>query len=222
MKIKLLIWDFDGVVADTEKLWLENRRQTINETFSLSWSEKQTHDKLLGLSDKTKREVLDNLGLITDDAFWEKNKKLDYQVMLSKGFEPTQGIIDIFKLGLKQCIATGGLKEKTAVKIRVTNIESYFPPEHIFTADMVLRGKPEPDLFLFAAQMMGENPRDTIVIEDSPAGLTAAIKAGCTPVAFTKYITLNKREYLKTVKELGVQYIFDDMKDIKNFILSHM
>lgn len=223
MNKKLLIWDFDGVIADTEKLWLYNRMCTINETFHVGWNEATTHEKLLGMSDKTKREVLDSLGLVTDDAFWAKNKELDYRVMLSQGFEATPGILDIFKINtIKQCIATGGLKDKTAIKIKVTGIEQYFPPEHVFTADMVLRGKPEPDLFLFAADKMQEKPQDTIVIEDSIAGLTAALKAGCLPVAFTGCIALNKDEYIQKVKSLGVVHIFNDMFELKNFILSQI
>ena len=205
MNKQLLIWDFDGVIADTEKLWLYNRMLTINETFHVNWSEEMTHKKLLGMSDRTKREVLNALGLITDDAFWEKNKEMDYQVMLSKGFEPTEGIMDIFQIrNLKQCIATGGLKDKTAIKIKVAGIENYFPPEHVFTADMVLRGKPEPDLFLLATEKMGVKPQDSIVIEDSIAGLTAAIKAGCLPVAFTGCVHLNKEAYIKQIRSLGV------------------
>lgn len=223
MNKKLLIWDFDGVIADTEKLWLYNRMCTINETFHVNWNEAMTHEKLLGMSDKTKREVLDSLGLITDDAFWAKNKELDYHVMLSRGFEATPGVLDIFKIKtIKQCIATGGLKDKTAIKIKVTGIENYFPPERVFTADMVLRGKPEPDLFILAAEKMGEKPEDTIVVEDSIAGLTAALKAGSMPVAFTGCVVLNKNEHIQKIKSLGVTHIFDNMFELKNFILSQI
>ena len=54
---KLIIWDFDGVMADTEKLWLENRRQMINEKFGLNWDFDTTNKHLGGMSDKTKRPV---------------------------------------------------------------------------------------------------------------------------------------------------------------------
>lgn len=223
MNKKLLIWDFDGVIADTEKLWLYNRMRTINETFGTDWSIEQTYQTLFGMSDKTKREVLDSLGLVTDDSFWAKNKELDYQAMYSKGFTPTEGILDIFQMRtLKQCIATGGLKDKTAIKIRVAGLEDYFPSSRVFTADMVQRGKPEPDLFLFAAEQMGESPETSVVIEDSIAGLTAALKANILPIAFTGCIHLDKKAYVKQIKELGVVHIFDHMKDLKNFILTQI
>ena len=223
MNKKLLIWDFDGVIADTEKLWLNNRMRTINETFGTDWNLEQTYQTLLGMSDKTKREVLDSLGLVTDDSFWAKNKELYYQAMLTQGFIPTEGITDIFKIRrIKQCIATGGLKDKTALKIKVGGLEDYFPSEHIFTADMVKRGKPEPDLFLLAAEQMGESPETSVVIEDSIAGLTAAKRAGIMPVAFTGCILLDKQAYIRQIRELGVTHIFDNMADLKNFLLTQI
>ena len=222
MKKELIIWDFDGVIADTESLWLYNRMTTINETFHLNWTFEKTVNTLLGISDKTKREVLDNLGIRTDDEFWLKNKKLDYDMMFQKGFELTQGVEDILKLNIKQCIATGGLKEKTAIKIKIVGLEKYFTEDKVFTADMVEKGKPEPDLFLLACQKMDTDPQNAIVIEDSIAGLKAAIKANITPICFTKYIKPSNQKYFKELKNHGIENIFNDMKDIKNFIKKNM
>ncbi len=221
MKKKLIIWDFDGVIADTEKIWLYNRMVTLNEDYELNWDLKTTYRHLLGMSDKTKREVLEKMGIVTSDAFWEKNKKMDWDVMLTKGFKPTEGIVDIFKLkNIKQCIATGTLREKIEVKIKVTGIGSYFSflKNNVFTVDMVERGKPEPDLFLYACEKMGEKPNDTIVVEDSVAGLKAALKAGCMPVAFTKYALKDNKAYFEEIDALGVKNVFDDMLKLKDFI----
>lgn len=219
MKKKLIVWDFDGVVADTEKLWLHNRMITLNETFHLNWDINTVYQHLLGMSDKTKREVLDSMGLKTDDAFWEKNRKMDWEVMLSKGFEPTDGIIDIFEMkNIKQCIATGTLKEKMEIKLSVSGIGKYFSKENVFTADMVERGKPEPDLFLLACEKMREKPEDAVVVEDSIAGLIAAKRAGCLPVAFVKYAPKDEN-YLKAIQDMEVKYVFDDMKKLKADIL---
>lgn len=215
---KLIIWDFDGVLADTEKLWLYNRMITINETFGLNWDFSTTSNYLLGMSDKTKREVLDKLGLHTTDDFWIKNKELDYQAMYEKGFELTNGVQDILNLDIKQCIATGGLKEKTAVKVKIVGLSDYFTPDKVFTVDMVQKGKPEPDLFLLAAQKSDVKPQDCIVIEDSVAGLKAALKAQMTPICFTKYINPFNKDYFNEVKNLQVNYVFDDMKDIQKTI----
>ena len=163
MKKKLLIWDFDGVIADTEKLWLRNRQKLLKEYMNvdLDWS---TIERLLkGMSDFTKREMLDREGIITDDYFWEKSIQMDLESMYTIGFDLTKDIEDIFKLNIKQCIATGGLKGKTAKKIDVVNIRKYFPEEQVFTADMVKRGKPDPDLFLLAAKSNNTLPIDCVI-----------------------------------------------------------
>ncbi|MBR2299427.1 MAG: HAD family hydrolase [Alphaproteobacteria bacterium] len=223
MKKKLIIWDFDGVVADTEKIWLYNRMVTLNEDYGVNWDIQTVYQHLLGISDRSKREVLNQMGIVTSDAFWAKNKKMDWDVMLSKGFEPTDGIVDIFQFkNIKQCIATGTLREKIFAKIKVTGIEKYFSDSNVFTVDQVEKGKPEPDLFLYACAKMGEKPSDAIVVEDSVAGLKAALAAGCTPVAFTKYALPDNKAYFDAIRELGVDGVFDDMADVKKYVQAQM
>ena len=215
---KLLIWDFDGAIADTEKLWIQNRMLLLNKNSGLNWDMNKTYAVLGGMSDKTKKHVLEKLGLKTDEQFWEENKKLDLETML-KGFSLTDGVDNIFKdKTFTQCIATGGFADKTAEKIKIVDIESYFPPETVFTADMVVHGKPEPDLFLLAAEKMGFLPQDCIVVEDSVAGLTAAQKAGMLPLAFTGNSLYDNTDYLLRIKEIGITHLFDSMTALHRFL----
>ena len=216
---KLIIWDFDGVIADTEKLWLKNRQILMKEALGIDWDWETINHYLRGTGDKTKRDVLDNLGIATDDAFWDKSIEMDVEVMNTKGFELTDGIEEIFKIkNIKQCIATGGVKSKTALKIDIAGIRKYFPENHVFTVDMVEHGKPEPDLFLLAAEKMGEKPEDCVVIEDSIAGLTAALKAGCLPIAFLAGDLSGNNKHMEKVKSLGVQYITHNMQEVKKIM----
>lgn len=216
---KLIIWDFDGVIADTEKLWLKNRQILMKEALGIDWDWETVNHYLRGTGDKTKRNVLDSLGIATDDAFWDKSIEMDVEVMNTKGFELTDGIEEIFKKkNIKQCIATGGVKSKTALKIDIAGIRKYFPENHVFTVDMVEHGKPEPDLFLLAAKKMGEKPEDCVVVEDSIAGLTAAIKAGCLPIAFLAGDLSGNNNHLIKVKNLGVPYITHNMEEVKKII----
>ncbi len=217
---KLIIWDFDGVIADTEKLWLKNRQILMKESLGIDWDWQTVNHYLRGMGDKTKRDVLDNLGIVTDNAFWDKIIAMDVETMQTEGFELTDGIEQIFKMNnIKQCIATGGVKNKTSLKIDITGIRKYFPDNHVFTVDMVKYGKPEPDLFLLATEKMGEKPQDAVVIEDSIAGLTAAIKAGCLPIAFLAGDLVGNDIHFNQVKKLGVKYITHDMQTLKKLIL---
>ncbi len=219
MKKKLLIWDFDGVIADTEKLWLKNRQKLLKDYMNVDWDFTTVEKHLKGISDITKREVLDNLGIITDNYFWEKSIQIDLESMYTIGFELTKDIEEIFKLNISQCIATGGMRDKTAKKINVVKIRNYFPDNTVFTADMVKRGKPEPDLFLLAAKSFNCKPKECIVVEDSVAGIKAAIKANMTPILYFDGYIDEKSQIIKEMRKLGVKFIFNNMKDIKNKII---
>lgn len=219
-KFKLIIWDFDGVIADTEHLWVKNRQKMLNEKFNLGWDFATANKYLGGMSDKTKRLNLDKLGIKTDDKFWEDALAADYETM-HKGFCLTKGIEKIFNdKNFKQCIATGGIRSKTAEKIKTVKIGSLFPDEKIFTADMVEHGKPEPDLFWLAAKTMEEQPENCVVIEDSLPGMTAALRAGMTAVAYIGCEMNNNPEYVEKIKKLGVKYIFDNMDELYAWLKS--
>ncbi len=212
---KLIIWDFDGVIADTEKLWVSSRMELLNRDFELGWNFETANKHIGGRSEKDKKRILEKLGIYTDDAFWKEAMQLDMQ-KLRLGIALTPDIDNIFEMnGFEQCIATGGSAEKTTAKIKQVGIEKFFPPEKVFSADLVEYGKPEPDLFLLAAHNMGYSPENCIVIEDSLAGLTAAQRAKMLPIAFVKY---NSPEYIEEIKKIGVQYIFDDMIEVKKFL----
>lgn len=219
---KLIIWDFDGVISDTEKLWLETRRQMLNKKFGLNWDFEKANHHMGGMSDKTKRINLDKLGIITDDAFWEEALKTDVE-KINQGLKPCDGIIEIFKnKNFDQCIATGGIFSKTMLKIKAVGIEHYIPTNRVFTADMVEHGKPEPDLFLLAANKMGYSPQDCIVIEDSIAGMTAGLKAGMTVAAFLGCEMNQNSTYIEKVKSLGIKHIFFTMKEVEQFLIDFM
>ena len=189
---KLIIWDFDGVIADTEKLWVSSRMELLNRDFNLGWSFETTNKHIGGRSEKDKKRILQNLGIEVKDSFWDEAMKLDLQ-KLQQGIALTPGIEDIFLMGsFDQCIATGGTMSKTKEKIKQVGIEKYFPAEKVFTADLVEYGKPEPDLFLLAAHTMDYKPEDCIVIEDSLAGLQAGRAGGMTVIGLATTLPAEK------------------------------
>ena len=218
---KLIIWDFDGVIADSEKVWIKNRQKSVNDKFNLNWDFETTNKYLGGISDKTKRQVLDNMGYITDDEFWQEQSKMDIDSMYSEGLDVIPGVEKIIKKIKKQCVATGGIKKKTIIKLELVGFwQKYFDDHNLFTADMVERGKPEPDLFLFAAKKMGEKPEDCIVIEDSIAGITAAQRAGMDVIAFLGAEMYHNNTYIERIKKTGVKNICFDMKEVEKLLLS--
>ena len=199
-KPKLIIWDYDGVLSDSEKLWIKIWQDLINEKFGLGW-DFETADKILGgLAVKTK---IANL------------KKIEIEHNLTA----TPDVEEILKeTQIPYCLATGGLLSKTEAKLKAMNFKKYFPDSRIFTAEQVERGKPEPDLFLFAAGQMNAAPAECLVIEDSLPGLKAAIAAGMTPIAFIGSEMNNTGEYRSKVEKLGVKLIFSTMKQLREYL----
>ena len=216
---KLIIWDFDGVMADTEKLWIENRRLMVNKIFGLNWDFETTNHHLGGMSDKTKRMNLDKIGLKTDDKFWADSLAMDMKVM-AQGFPPVDGVEEILQSkDFLHCVATGGILSKSIEKLKTIGFwNKYISQKNLFTADMVEHGKPEPELFLLAAKTMGVAPQDCVVIEDSLAGMTAGLRAGMCVVAFEGCEMNKSPAYIEKIKKLGVKHIFENMQQFKKFL----
>ena len=219
MRKKLIIWDLDGVIADSEKVWLKNRQKSLNEKFNLNWDFDTVNKHIGGMSDSTKKEVLDNMGYKTDQDFWDEQLKIDIELMQKEGLEKVEGVEDIIKKLPKQCIATGGIMIKTINKLKAVGLwQKYFNESNTFTVDNVKKGKPEPDIFLYAAKTMGENVKDCIVIEDSIAGMTAAKRAGIECIAFLGCDMYDGKEYLERVKNLGVDHICFNMGEVAKIL----
>jgi HAD superfamily hydrolase (TIGR01509 family) len=84
----------------------------------------------------------------------------------------------------KICVASGSTPERVRRCLTLVGLLHCFEP-HIFSATQVARGKPAPDLFLYASRQMGTDVRDCLVIEDSVIGVTAAVAAGMRVIGFT-------------------------------------
>jgi HAD superfamily hydrolase (TIGR01509 family) len=82
------------------------------------------------------------------------------------------------------CVASGSPRERVLLSLEVGRMNGFIAPEHVFTRELVSRGKPAPDLFLYAAEKMGIPPHRCIVVEDAGAGIEAAKAANMDCIAF--------------------------------------
>ena len=217
MAEKLIIWDFDGVVADTEHGAVYRYYELLKD-LGINITLEQTIDCIMGKSQKMQ---LESLSKYTDrlnvDMIKEFNKEADIAAV--KNLKLTAGIEDIFKMqNFEHCIATGNSFDGVKNRIYPLNLDKYISKQHIFSADLVKRGKPDPDLFLFVAEKMGYEPKNCIVIEDSFNGILAGIRADINTIAYIEHCLLNKEEYVSTIKKLGINLIFDNMYDLKKYL----
>lgn len=225
MKKKLIIWDFDGVITDSEHLWVKNWAAALHELKGIKLDKTGRKHYLEGKANKTKMELLskDFPDLEFDDEFWQRVRSTENKI-IDEGLSLTLGVEDIFKDSrFEHCIATGATPEKNSRKLITMHIDKYFPPEKNFTAYEVEHGKPAPDLFLYAAKKMGYNPQDCVVIEDSIVGIMAGVAAGIKTIAYIGATGNNNPEYAEKCLKLGADAVFSTMSEVhawlQNFAL---
>ena len=85
--------------------------------------------------------------------------------------------------GIPICVASSGSPEKMNLTLGLAGLKTHFG-DKLFSASMVAKGKPEPDLFFYAAEQMGQSPENCVVVEDSLLGVTAAVAAGMRVLAY--------------------------------------
>jgi HAD superfamily hydrolase (TIGR01509 family) len=105
--------------------------------------------------------------------------------LFEAGLRPIPGIpAALDALSCRSCVASSATPERLQHTLSLAGLLDRFHPD-IFSAVLVARGKPAPDLFLHAAARMGAVPRCCVVVEDSLPGIAAAVAAGMTAIGFT-------------------------------------
>lgn len=215
---KLLIWDFDGVIADSEYLWVQAWDEVLKSEKQIKLSIKEKHDLLYGVSDKTRRERLEKhiLELNLDDDFMKKIHKREFE--LGTDFmAPMPDVESVMQnKNFEHCIATGATREQHNFKMipRFHFVKKYISDQNVFTVDMVKHGKPAPDLFLLAAKMKGYTPQNCIVVGDSVSDFLAATAAGMDAIAFIGATGNNTKKYETECKKHGVFGISNTMNNL--------
>jgi HAD superfamily hydrolase (TIGR01509 family) len=115
------------------------------------------------------------------------------------------------KLNVPRCVASNTPLETVKICLRSTGLYNLFTP-HIYSAQMVAKGKPSPDLFLYAASEMRFAPKDCIVIEDTLHGVEAARAAGMRVFGFAGGSHCYKGYAEERLK--NVELVFSDMREL--------
>jgi len=190
-----IIFDMDGVLADTGPIHYQSWKRLANEIgveFTREFFEETFGQKSIPI---TKRLVGNQIEK-TKIRRWANLKEKYYREMIRDKISPLPGvislIIDLKKHKCKLAVASSGPPENVELLIESLNIRKYF--EIFITAADVENGKPKPDAFLIAADKLNANPKNCVVIEDAPVGIEAAKRAGMKCIALT---TTHSEEELK-------------------------
>ena len=188
----LLILDCDGVLVDSEIISVAVDQMVLAD---LGWtiSLEEITDRFVGRSHAHFLEVVEeHIGRKLPDD-WEDSYQHLYRQALARDLQVVEGIVEALDaIDLPMCVASNGSHSKMEFTLKHAGLWSRFEGR-IFSAADVTHGKPAPDLFLHAASTLGYQPSNCIVVEDSPAGVQAALAAKMKVVAYAGGITAESK-----------------------------
>ncbi len=179
-----VIFDMDGLMTDTERLFLNSwceimkerglpeHRDVVIHCIGLNHAATQSYVKeQLG-------EEFDYSGVMQQIGLRSRAYCDQYGVPVKDGLYTLLDALDAE--GIPYVVATSTVREN-AVR-RLTSIGVYERLRGLVAGDMVKRGKPDPEIFIRAAELLSIPPEECVVLEDSPHGILAAYRAGCKPI----------------------------------------
>jgi HAD superfamily hydrolase (TIGR01509 family) len=185
-KILAIIFDCDGVLVDSERLANAVLVEYVRE-FGLVLSLEEALAQFTGgkMADCV-AELEQQLGHRLPDHFVSTFRERSAAAFRTH-LRPIEGVAAIVKnlhqRGLPYCVASSGPREKIELNLEITGLLDSFR-ERIFSAYEVGKWKPDPGLFLHAAQALGIEPQHCAVIEDSQPGIQAGLAAGMMVFAY--------------------------------------
>jgi HAD superfamily hydrolase (TIGR01509 family) len=182
----LVIFDCDGVLVDTEAV----SNAVVSAALARHGYRISVDDCRLRFVGRTIESVQAEVEAESGRALgadWPARVRNETEAAFDRGVRPIPGVEAVIKAvaaaGLPYCVASSGKFSKMRKTLGYAGLLQYFE-DILYSAEQVQRGKPAPDLFLFAAERMGAAPATCIVIEDSVPGALAGLAAGMRVLAY--------------------------------------
>lgn len=211
-----MIFDCDGVLVDSEIIANGVMAECLNEA-GVTLNVEQTMAFGVGKSaTAVAAAVKTEFGVTLPANFFEDMGSRIIAAYTGK-LRPMDGIPELLAaLKLKRCVASNSPIARVRHALTTTGLLPHFEP-HLYTAAMVARSKPAPDLFLHAAQQHGVRPDRCLVIEDSLSGVAAAQAASIPIIGFVGGSHC-RPGHADAMRAAGCVEVFDRMEDVAHFL----
>lgn len=177
MEYKCIIFDCDGVLVDSEEISttvLVHMANSIGANIEMEGAVEFFAGKSFG---SCLDFIESRIGEKIPDGFEQTFRKRTFEAFRAD-LQPIEGIHSLLeKIKVPYCVASSGPPEKIRLNLTATDLIDKFEG-NIFSSYEIGSWKPEPDIFIHAAEQMGFEAGDCVVIEDSLAGIKAAIAGG--------------------------------------------
>ena len=190
MANRVVIFDMDGVIVDSEPFSMQALIDILRE-----YGIEPTAEELRRSYGRRVRDDIvgyfRQYGVHADIAAAIARKHARYFVLAEGHLKPFAGVISLLerlpRRGYRLGLASSGGRDKIAFGMRALGLDGVF--ETIVSGDDVRQGKPDPEIYRMAAQRLGVDPGECVVIEDAPAGVEAAKAAGMRCIAVTNSVS---------------------------------
>lgn len=201
---KLVIWDCDGVLVDSEALLKQGEVEALKNAGFKDISIDDCVRLFSGVSiDKAESNFLDEFKQPLPKDFFKKQIDGSMDLFRRRLIPLMKNtVISCHQQSIEMCVASGSPRTRVELCIDIAGISSCLPSNKIFTREQVKDGKPSPDLFLYAASNMGYDIKDCIVIEDAISGILAARAANMEVITFLGGGHTKTKGYREAIRKL--------------------
>ncbi len=186
IKAKAVIWDMDGVIADTAPYHLSAWQEVFRKR-GVKFTEEDFKRNFGQKNDTIIRDTLGGQIAQGEIDSIAREKEETFRKIIGQNINPFPGVTELLqslrKHRFKMAIASSTPMENIQLITGSLGIDHYF--QSIVTGQDVTEGKPSPQSFLLAAQRLGVKPENCVVIEDAVVGVAAAKRAGMRCLAVT-------------------------------------
>ena len=215
--VSAIIFDFDGVIADSEvlsntviaEIVTELGVPTTVEDAYRDYMGKRFHEVITAIEKAVSQALPQSFG----EQFQDRTLARFRQELA-----PIAGVREFIAKCefLSRCIASSSSPDRLAVCLSVLDMSELFEGR-VFSASNVARGKPHPDIFLHAAAEIGVSPRECIIIEDSVSGVIAGSKAGSTVIGLLAAGHIRDGHGAR-LKDAGAHYLAADYVEVERIV----
>ncbi len=218
MRPELVIFDMDGLMFDTERVYYEAWQQAASfYGYEFSWD---IYIQLVARNSRT-------IGIILRKIYGEdfpyeeasqKKRDIADQILKDQGITKKAGLIELLNFleseGIPKAVATSSTREKALAYLTLGGVKERF--DHIVCGSDVVESKPNPEIFQVAAQVLKKAPEKCMVLEDSRMGIKAAKAAGMYSIFIPDLVKADDeiRKEASCIKA-NLYEVIDVIKEIK-------